>query len=231
MQSHWYALQITARDIVLLDESFSDKIILKEDMVNLSQAYNSITDFALSVKQVDNNPNQTATFNGDCQLAVVYDETQVFGFECVTSSGETKKKLEFKLDKEDELERREVYLGFIKPDNLYVAKLYEEHQTDSTDEDDAQKRISIQKIVLALNLKDKKQKLQETIEELEFGTDEHVFSIDQLKVHLVNSIDGSKQNLNVAIASPKASSYEILNADGKKLVTIDGKFEENKTIE
>lgn len=231
MQSHWYALQTTARDIVLLDESFSDKVVLKDDLVNLSQAYSSITDFALSVKLVDNNPNQTATFNGDCQLAIVFDETQVFGFECITSSGDTKKKLEFKIDKEDELERREIFLGFIKPDNLYVANLYEEHQTDSADEDDAEKRISIQKIVLALNLKDKKQKLQETHEELEFDKDEHILSIDQLKVHFVQSIDGNMQNLNVVIASPKTSSYEILNADGKKLVTNDGEFEDNKTIE
>lgn len=231
MATCYYLLLTGARSLAILDCEFGGVTELKSEFAELAANFESINDFALVIRPDDlKSSSATASINADSQVAAIFDCSSVVVFDLSLKTGEIKKKLETKLEENEDILRSEFFLNFIRPDFFCIVKLWEEHHiTEEEQSIEIRYTTSIYSSLSVSGTKSKP-KIFEQNTDLEFSQGEQVTSIDALKLFMLNGNDGVKPILNLLFTTPSTQGYEIINLPEKKASIAEGKFEEGQVI-
>lgn len=161
-------------------------------------------------------------------MAFVVDGTGVKLYDMVDQpkSIELKKKGDSIIALEDNVIRQEHFLNFVRPDVVCVVSLWEEDITE--DHSESADEIKGRRFILFMD-KNRLKKQSDSI--IDFSDSEHIPSLDEMKVFMLNGREGAKEILNIFFSSPSASSFEKIAMPDKKATFEENSFDNDKTIE
>lgn len=232
--NHLYLLQTSAKELAIVDSTFTEKIDIKSTSIDPESKFKTINDFAFVLRTEDlKSSKATSSSNADSQIAVVLDGSLVRVFDCTLSSGELIKKCDWEMKSEDGNLREEFLISFLKPEFFYLVRLWEEENEVDEEEDKYEPSVvNSNTTIVNAGATKKPAKIYEAAAEVELPNHELVRSLDQVKFFLLSGIDNAKPNLNFFYTSPIANSYTVVTLPTEKKANVtDCEFEDNMTIE
>lgn len=229
MSQHWYVLLASARKLLLLDGSLASAKEIQIDPKDASSEFETISDFALVLKPIDFKASSMTSTN--TQLAVIVNGSQLKVFDLELEDGKAAKSGEVSLEKQEDVLRQEYLIGFVKPSFICLVHLWENPIEEDEDEQSEQK-VAGKNYLYSMTKTGAIKKLSENTMVIDGEEDEHFFSIDQIRVHLLNGVEGGKPFLSIVVASPATKSYESISLPtDKKALIKQVDLEDGATIE